>query len=39
VGTARDVNGDGYYDVIVGAPTYDHGETNEGVAFVFHGRP
>jgi hypothetical protein len=37
VGTAGDVNGDGYSDVIVGAPRYDHGETNEGCAFVWHG--
>jgi len=37
VGTAGDVNGDGYSDVIVGANGYDNGETNEGRAFVFHG--
>ena len=37
VATAGDVNGDGYSDVIVGAPYYDNGETNEGRAFVFHG--
>ncbi len=37
VGTAGDVNGDGFSDVIVGAPAYDGGEPNEGVAFVFHG--
>jgi hypothetical protein len=36
-GTAGDVNGDGYSDVIVGAVFYDHGETNEGRAFVYHG--
>ncbi|GMW00562.1 MAG: hypothetical protein AMXMBFR84_16990 [Candidatus Hydrogenedentota bacterium] len=34
---AGDVNGDGYADVIVGAPSYDNGHTNEGAAFVFHG--
>jgi len=34
---AGDVNGDGYADVIVGAPEYDAGETNEGAAFVFLG--
>jgi hypothetical protein len=37
VGTAGDVNGDGYSDVIVGAPLYDNGETDEGRVFVFHG--
>ena len=37
VATAGDVNGDGYSDVIVGAPYYDNGQTNEGRAFVFHG--
>ncbi len=35
LGTAGDVNGDGYDDVIVGAWLYDHGETNEGAAFVY----
>jgi hypothetical protein len=39
VGTAGDVSGDGYDDVIVGAPEYDHGQTDEGAAFVFRGRP
>lgn len=37
VGTAGDVNGDGYDDVVIGAPFYDKGENNEGRAFVFHG--
>ena len=37
VGTAGDVNGDGYDDVIVGAPQYDNGEVDEGGAWVFHG--
>jgi hypothetical protein len=37
VATAGDVNGDGYSDVIVGAPFYDNGETTEGRAFVYHG--
>ena len=37
VSTAGDVNGDGFADIIVGAPRYDHGETNEGAAFVFLG--
>ena len=35
--TAGDVNGDGYSDVIVGAPHYDNGQSNEGRAFVYHG--
>ena len=37
VGTAGDVNGDGYSDVIIGARAYDSGQTNEGRAFVYHG--
>lgn len=37
VSTAGDVNGDGYSDVIVGAPFYDNGHNNEGAAFVYHG--
>jgi len=37
VASAGDVNGDGYSDVIVGAYFYDNGETDEGVAFVYHG--
>jgi len=39
VGTAGDVNGDGYSDVIVGADSYDNGQVDEGGAFVFHGSP
>jgi hypothetical protein len=38
VGTAGDVNGDGFADVIVGAPYLTNGQTQEGGAFVFHGR-
>jgi FG-GAP-like repeat/FG-GAP repeat len=34
---AGDVNGDGFSDVIVGAYTYDNGETDEGRAYVYHG--
>ncbi len=37
VGTAGDVNNDGYDDVIIGAPQYDNGEKDEGAAFVFYG--
>jgi hypothetical protein len=37
VGTAGDVNGDGYADIIVGTPFWDHGQTNEGGAWVYHG--
>ncbi|MBK7445971.1 MAG: FG-GAP repeat protein [Ignavibacteria bacterium] len=35
--TAGDVNGDGYSEVIVGAPNYDNGQTDEGGVFVYHG--
>ncbi len=34
---AGDVNGDGFADVIIGAPGYSDGETLEGAAFVFLG--
>ncbi|GGM84416.1 hypothetical protein GCM10010967_15330 [Dyadobacter beijingensis] len=37
VSSAGDVNGDGYSDVIIGAPKYDNGQTDEGAAFVFPG--
>jgi len=37
VASAGDVNGDGYADVIVGAPLFESGEFEEGAAFVFHG--
>ena len=38
VASAGDVNGDGYSDVIIGAPQYDDGANiNEGWAFVYHG--
>src|SRR5262245_32806169 len=39
VETAGDVNGDGFADVVVGAYLYDHGQTNEGRVFVYHGSP
>lgn len=37
VANAGDVDGDGYGDVIVGAPHYDNGQFDEGAAFVFRG--
>ncbi len=37
VGTAGDVNGDGFSDVIIGAWNYDNGQINEGRAYVYHG--
>jgi hypothetical protein len=37
VGTAGDVNGDGYSDIVVGSPMYDAGQTDEGVVFLFYG--
>jgi hypothetical protein len=39
VSTAGDTNGDGFSDVIIGAPYYDNGNTDEGVAFVYPGGP
>ncbi len=39
VATAGDVNGDGYSDLIVGAPLFDNGQFNEGVAFAYLGGP
>ncbi|MFZ1306639.1 MAG: integrin alpha, partial [Ferruginibacter sp.] len=37
VASAGDVNGDGYSDVIIGAPFYNDGFSDEGKAFVYHG--
>ncbi len=37
VATAGDVNGDGFSDVIIGAPDRDHGESDEGCVFVYLG--
>ena len=37
VANAGDVNGDGYGDVIVGAPKYDNGDFNEGRAYLYLG--
>ncbi|MBN1640622.1 MAG: FG-GAP repeat protein [Anaerolineae bacterium] len=38
LGTPGDVNGDGMADLIASAPLYDHGQTDEGVVLVFHGK-
>jgi len=37
VKAAGDVNNDGFDDVIVSAPLYDNGQTNEGRAYLYHG--
>lgn len=37
VATAGDVNGDGYSDILVGSPTFDNGQTDEGATFVYMG--
>lgn len=37
VGTAGDVNGDGFDDVMVGAPFFDDTGIDEGAAFVYYG--
>ena len=37
VGTAGDVNGDGYDDVVVAAPGFDGGQINEGRVLVYFG--
>jgi hypothetical protein len=39
VSTAGDVDGDGFGDVIVGAPFSSNGQGNEGEAFVYLGSP
>ncbi len=39
VASAGDVNGDGYNDVIVGAPLADAGGTNKGQAYIYYGGP
>lgn len=35
--TAGDVNGDGFSDVIIGAPEYSGGGNKRGAAYLFHG--
>lgn len=35
--SAGDVNGDGYADVIIGANSYDNGQTDEGKAYLYYG--
>lgn len=37
VASAGDVNGDGFSDIIVGAPSYDKNAADDGIALVFHG--
>jgi len=37
VGTAGDVNGDGYSDVLIGSPSYEGPTDREGAAFVYLG--
>ncbi len=39
IASAGDVNGDGFFDIIVGASRYSNGEENEGAAFVYFGSP
>jgi FG-GAP repeat len=39
VAGAGDVNGDGYDDVVLGTYQFDHGQNNEGKAFVYYGSP
>ncbi|MEZ4756812.1 MAG: FG-GAP-like repeat-containing protein [Flavobacteriales bacterium] len=37
VSTAGDVNGDGYSDVLIGAPLFTNGQNEEGAVFIYHG--
>ncbi len=37
VANAGDINADGYDDVLVGAPSFDNGQTDEGRVYVYEG--
>ena len=37
VASDGDLNGDGYADLILGAPAFSNGQAGEGAAFIFHG--
>lgn len=37
VSTAGDINNDGYSDILIGAPKFDNGHTDEGKAFLYMG--
>lgn len=37
--SSGDVNGDGYDDLLVGAPAYRHDDSGEGVVFLYFGSP
>ncbi|MDH5546946.1 MAG: tandem-95 repeat protein [Gammaproteobacteria bacterium] len=37
IGSAGDVNGDGYSDLAISARLYSNGQASEGIAYVFHG--
>ncbi|MBD3219997.1 T9SS type A sorting domain-containing protein [bacterium] len=37
VATAGDIDGDGYDDVVAGAPRYHSGQIDEGAIYVYHG--
>jgi hypothetical protein len=39
VASAGDVNGDGYRDILVGAPDFDIGQGDEGAVFLYLGSP
>ncbi len=39
VGTAGDVDADGFSDVIIGAPLYSNGQSSEGKTYLYRGSP